>query len=135
MILYTSDIKTDNRKNLKTAFAYVLVTMFCALFGAVYEYFSHDVYSYFMLYAFAFPLVSALFFLVMCLVPAKKSPGSVSRNLYHSGIATLTVGSIMRGVLDIYGTTNRLVNIYWAAGFALVVIGIVIYFIQIKVKK
>ena len=32
-------------------------TLFLVLFGAVYESFSHGVYSYFMLYAFAIPLV------------------------------------------------------------------------------
>ena len=28
-----------------------------ALFGAIYELFSHDVYSYYMIYAFAIPLL------------------------------------------------------------------------------
>lgn len=130
MTLYTSDIKINNDKNIKTAFMYVLVTLFCALFGAVYECFSHEVYSYFMLYAFAFPLVSAGIFLGISLKPLKKSPGSAALNLYHSGIATLTVGSIMRGVLDIYGTTNRLVNIYWVAGALLVVCAVCMCILQ-----
>jgi hypothetical protein len=30
-------------------------TLFFAFFGAVYEAFGHGVYSYFMIYAFAFP--------------------------------------------------------------------------------
>ena len=34
--------------------AYLLSTVICALFGAVYELFSHEVYSYYMIYAFAF---------------------------------------------------------------------------------
>ena len=36
---------------------YLSVTVFSALFGAVYELFSHGVYSYCMIYAFAFPLL------------------------------------------------------------------------------
>jgi len=125
----------NNDKNIKTAFAYILVTIFCALFGAVYEYFSHEVYSYFMLYAFIFPLVSAGAFLGMSLDLMKKSPSVGTRNLYHSGIATLTVGSIMRGVLDIYGTTNWLINIYWVVGSLLVVISIICYLVQLKFFK
>ena len=135
MTLYTSDTKTNYDTNLKTAFVYVLIAIFCAFFGAVYEYFSHEVYSYFMLYAFMLPLVSAGLFLVICLLPLKKSPAAAARNLYNSGIATLTIGSIVRGVLDIYGTTNRLINIYWIVGIILVVAGVMYYFIQIKILK
>lgn len=52
MILSTLDI---NRMN-KTALYYLFISLFCILFGAVYELFSHEVYSYFMLYAFVIPL-------------------------------------------------------------------------------
>ena len=37
----------------KTGFAYLLAALFCALFGFVYERFSHEVYSGFMIYAMA----------------------------------------------------------------------------------
>lgn len=122
--MYTSD--TDiSRKALKTAFAYLLVSLLCALFGAVYERFSHGVYSFYMIYAFAFPLAGGtLPFLAISLF-RKRYPGAVARNLYHSGIATLTVGSIVQGILDIYGTTNRLTGLYWIVGVILVVSGIV----------
>ena len=38
------------RRNAKTALIYLLLTIFCALFGAVYELLSCEVYSFFMLY-------------------------------------------------------------------------------------
>lgn len=41
---------------MKTACAYLAVSAFCAVFGAVYEHFSHNVYSACMVFAFAFPL-------------------------------------------------------------------------------
>ncbi len=132
MTLYTSDIKTQHDKALKTAFIYLLISLFCVLFGAVYEYFSHEVYSGYMIYAFVFTMISAVAFLVMCLLPLKKYPGGVARNLYHSGVAALTIGSIIRGVLDIYGTTNRLVSIYWIVGVVLLVAGVVWYLIELK---
>lgn len=132
MILYTSDIKTQHKDTLKTAFVYLLISLFCVLFGAVYEYFSHEVYSGYMIYAFIFSMISAGAFLAICLLPLKKYPGAIARNLYHSGIATLTVGSIIRGVLDIYGTTNSLDRLYWIAGVVLLVAGIVGYLIELK---
>ena len=52
--MYTSD--SDRELALRIAVNYVAVALFCALFGAVYEIFSHEVYSYPMIYAFAIPL-------------------------------------------------------------------------------
>lgn len=110
-----------------TGFLYLFISIFFILFGAVYEYFSHDVYSWFMLYAFVFPLVGgALPFLGMAFyrIPI---PGRISSNLYHSGIATLTSGSVFEGVLEIYGTSNRLVLVYWVLGTFFLLLGLIFY--------
>lgn len=119
---------TDGAKRAaKTALIYLLVSLFCALFGAVYEGFSHGVYSLWMIYAFMFPLAGgALPFLLMLVRGGRRYPGVAGRNLYHSGVATLTVGSIVQGVLDIYGTTNRLTRAYGYVGIPLLIVGIVL---------
>ena len=123
--MYTSDINGTARKAAKTALGYLVVAVVCLIFGAVYELFSHEVYSFYMIYAFAFPLLGGTFpFLVISLFRVKEYPGVIVRNLYHSGIATLTVGSILQGVLEIYGTTNRLVRFYWIVGIALMVMAL-----------
>lgn len=96
----------------KTVFAYLLASLFCAFFGAVYEAFSHEVYSGYMLNAFAFPLAGGALPFMAKSLSGRRFPGRLSGSLYHCGIATLTVGSIMTGVLEIYGTTNGLVNVY-----------------------
>lgn len=114
MTLFTSDI---NKKDGKTAFRYLLVSLFLALFGAVYELFSHEVYSYSMIYAFLLPLAGgALPFLFLALKGRERNPAAVPRLLYHSGIAVFTTGLLLNGVLEIYGTTNTLLKYYWIAG-------------------
>lgn len=124
MTLYTSDTK----KYAKTALVYLLISIFCALFGAVYEIFSYGVYSYYMIYAFAFPLVGGVLpALSFCLLGIKKHPGAAARYLYHCGVATFTVGSIIQGVLEIYGTTNDLIWWYWLVGIALVTLAVLVY--------
>lgn len=129
--MYISDIDLNSKHASKTAFVYLLISLFCVLFGAVYELYSHEVYSFYMIYAFAFPLVGGtLPFYILNLVRAKKYPRAIARNLYHSGIATLTVGSIMKGVLDIYGTTNMLTGYYWLIGAVLLAVGVITYFVQ-----
>lgn len=124
--MYTSDIKLNRNRASKTAFVYLLVSLFFVLFGAVYEIYSHEVYSYYMLYAFTFPLIGGtLVFNILSFLKLQKYPNAVARNLYHSGIATLTVGSVVQGVLEIYGTTNALSDYYWSVGIVLIVIGVV----------
>ncbi|MGN0504976.1 MAG: hypothetical protein ACI4FZ_00330 [Lachnospiraceae bacterium] len=119
--MYTSDIDANAKRATKTAFVYLLISIFCALFGAVYEMFSHEVYSFFMIYAFAFPLIGGtLPFFILHLARAKVYPDTFSGTLYHSGIATVTVGSIVQGILEIYGTTNLLTKYYWMIGFLLI---------------
>ena len=106
----------------RTAFVYLLAASFTALFGGVYEAFSHGVWSGWMVYAFAFPLVlGALPFLWLSL-RKKPLPRAWCCRLHHAGVATLTVGSVMEGVLAIYGTTNRLTLGYWIVGISLLLL-------------
>lgn len=130
MTVYSSDI-SDKARMEKTAFGYFLAALFCALFGAVYEVFSHEVYSFYMLYAFGFPLVGGtLPFWVLARGSGKCCPGVAACSLYHAGIAALTVGSFVRGILDIYGTTNRLTAVYFIAGALLTVVGGLVFLFE-----
>ena len=177
------------------ALIYLAAALLCAFFGAVYERFSHEVYSYSMIYAFAVPLGLGALPLMLCgllakresrrqedvpadrdvssyrymygdregsvkteeseqvqnadmlyrYVPADRAvppvkdgpagdadrprifrlPGDFSLRMWNSGVAALTVGCIFRGVLEIYGTTNRLIAVYPAAAVILLAAGLV----------
>ena len=123
--MYTSAINT---KGGKTALIYLLAAIICAGLGAVYELFSHGVFSYHMIYAFLYPLCGgALPFMALSQSKTLPCPKAAVRDIYHSGIAALTVGSFFRGALDIYGTTNRLVYIYYIVGLSFVAISVLIY--------
>ena len=113
----------------------LLAALFCALFGAVYETFSHGVYAYGMLYAFAFPLALGVLPFYLIGILRAKVPGRFARNVYHAGIATLTVGSLVSGALEIYGTTNPLTLVYWAFGAALLLAGTGAYLISLFVRS
>lgn len=130
MTLCTSD--TDNKaRALKTAFIYLLITVFCSVFGAVYELFSHEVYSFYMIYAFAIPLLGGVLpFMLTVMFNASEFPDRLSLNLYNSGIATLTTGSIVNGVLEIYGTDNPLVCAYVFSGVLFILAGIIVYMVK-----
>lgn len=110
-------------------------TLFCALFGAVYERFSHGVYAYGMLYAFAFPLVLGVLPFTLIWMLRAPYPPKALRDVYHAGIAALTVGSIICGVLEIYGTTSPLTLVYWLLGGALTAFGAVGYLILLAKRR
>ncbi len=108
------------------------MTVFVGIFSAVYEYFGHGVMSDSMIYAFLYPLILGVMPMIALayLDSMKKiAYGGMIRvgiNLFYSGIATLTVGSLATGVVEIYGTTNRLLKYYFYTGLLLLVIGSII---------
>jgi len=110
----------------------LIAALFCVLFGAVYESFSHGVYAYGMLYAFAFPLVLGVLPLLLIAMLRGRHPNRLARSAYHAGIAALTVGSLVSGALEIYGTTNPLTVVYWIAGGALIVFGAAVYLASVR---
>lgn len=119
MFISDTDAK-KTRRLLVTARRYLLTTAFCAVFGAVYEHFSFGVYSFFMLYAFAVPLFLGA--LPSLMLAARKTPPAFSpaaQRCWHAGAATLTVGCIFKGIIEIYGTDSDLTKYYWIAGGAL----------------
>lgn len=124
--MFTLDDKT--KSVIKTAFVYLIITLFCAVIGAVYEKFSHEVYSYYMIYAFVIPLTLGAIPLFALGLFGKKTPCRFSLNAWNSGVAALTVGSIFKGALDIYGTTNRLLIVYPIVAGALLLAGIIAFF-------
>lgn len=115
--MYTLDTK-------KISLIYFIVSLVSMNFGFIYEMFSHGVYSNYMMFAFLIPffLGTILFFLLGIL---KIRVSSLSLNFYHSFVSTITLGCIMKGFLDIYGTTNSLLSFYIYASIILLVLAIV----------
>lgn len=143
-----SDQKKDRNQspNYRRTFqTYVFVTCFCLVFSTIYEHFGHGVVSDAMVYLFAYPLVlGVLVFGTIALIcrqgvnrqgmssqgmnsrpVQKRGPGRLACDLYHCGVATLTVGSCMLGVLEIYGTTSRYIVVYRYVGVALLFAAVV----------
>ena len=121
--MYTSD--TDKLNASRKCFkVYLAVSVFVLVFSIVYEIFSHGVISLYMILAFLFPLIlGALPFGIINFMKKNYYPDTIASNAYHAGVSTLTVGCIMKGVLDIYGTSSSLIPIYNIVGIVLIVFG------------
>ena len=109
---------------------YIVFTLLLLIFGIFYEHFSFGVYSIYMICAFVIPLVLNL---IPSIIIYRKSIkiDDMTKTFYNNGVITLSIGSIFKGVLDIYGTTNYLLNIYLLVGIFLIVLSI----ITILIKK
>ena len=54
-----------------------------------------------------------------------KHKNKISFNLYNSSITLITIGMYISGILEIYGTTNNLVNYYFIFGLLFLILSII----------
>ena len=99
-------------ENVIKARRYLIAALMLAAAGALYELFSHGVYSNYMIYAFAYPLVMGCLPYLADSRGIIKKAGPVGETLLLASIATLSIGSVIKGVLEIYGTTSFLTAVY-----------------------
>ena len=150
MTLYTSDTEYKNRTGsadlLRSGTAYLIASALVAAAGWMYELFSHGVYSNYMIYAFMVPLVCGALPDILAATRgcrSKKRSGSAREAhathdaapcaapaLRLAAVVTLTAGSFIKGILDIYGTTNRLLVVYPIIGLALAIAALIAFIWQ-----
>ncbi|MGN0480861.1 MAG: hypothetical protein ACI4EV_04760 [Lachnospiraceae bacterium] len=127
--MYTSVINVDLAK---AAAGYGIVSALVAAFGAVYEHFSFGVYSNSMIYAFSVTFFACIMCLLLLRSKKEVRVCRLSLSLWNISLAVLTVGMIVKGILDIYGIEHELVIFYPIAGVLLIIIS---FFLDIAVKK
>ena len=115
-------------KTKKIVKIYVFTTLFCIVFNYIYSLFGHGVSSPFMSYAFVFSLVLGV--VGFSVFDRLNLNNRIAFNLYNAGIATLTVGSVLRGVIDIAGADTTYPVYYFIVGAIFVAIGGLMYFYQ-----
>ena len=130
MILYILDTNIM-KKELKK---YLIFSSLCLVFACIYEMFSHQVYSMFMILSFLIPLIMGVGVYAL-LVKKHFLVNNISNSLYKMSLYTFTFGSIMKGVLDIYGTTNSKLVIYWIVGVIMLVVAIVWQIINRRISS
>ena len=103
------------------------MTVFCAIFSIVYEYFSHGVYSIFMMGLALFPLILGVLPKLLRRMAGLKPASPMNRTIRMWGIITLTVASCLTGVFAIYGTASAFTIYFWIMGAILMVISLATY--------
>lgn len=108
---------------------YLAAATFCIVFDEIYALFGHGVRSAAMSLMFLYPLLGGTVPFAGRWLQLRQRPdhgataepfGRLAFNSYNSGIATLTVGSMLTGVFDIAGTTNPYLVYFRLIGAAMV---------------
>ena len=117
------------------AAAYMGVTAFFALFAFVYEHFSHYVFSYYILLAFVAPFAGAVFYQLTGLIEKAPVPGRFMNFCVDAAVATFALGMITKGAVEIYGTDNSLIPVFFYVGAGFVLTGAITFMIMILRNK
>ena len=128
MTLFILDYQLKRgRQLMKTALVYAGASVFCVVFDRLYAIFGHGVYSPSMSLMFLYPLVGGTlaFSLLLLLKPAADAVAHyrVYYNLYNSGVATLTLASLLSGIFEIAGTSSPYTALYFLTGCLLAAAG------------
>lgn len=123
--IYSETIKWSKRNML----VYLISSLFVIAFGQIYEIFSHGIFSWFMILAFVPLLVCFLVWLAIWLLSVKKhikkKPDIIFQKCFNLSAIILSIGCIVQGVVDIYGTTSRLISVYWIVGLILLAVALI----------
>ena len=95
------------------------LTVFAAVFSFVYELMSHHVYSPFMVGLCLIPLAGGFLSVLVHRIRRIPLPDVRTQTLHCWSILTFTIGSMLTGVFDIYGTTSAFTKYYWILGMIL----------------
>ena len=117
--------RTAASPHLRIAAHYLIAGAGCALFAFIYAQFSHGVYSPFMTYLFAIPLLGgALVALGLHAFKARPLPRTC-RQAWALMLASLCLASCLRGIFEIAGTSSPLLIVYLAAAVVFAAIALV----------
>jgi hypothetical protein len=109
---------------------YIILSITAIAVNNIYALFGHGVHSAAMTWMFLYPLIGGGlgYFLIERLAPGivKAKGYRLFYNLYNSGIATLTVGSFLQGILEIAGTSSPYTIGFYVVGLLFAVAGLVL---------
>ena len=133
MTLSTSVTNFSKKRFKKTVISYTLITIFFFAFSRIYEAFSFGETSVHMHYLFAAPLVGGILLAIFLKVLPHFS--RISLNLWNSAVATITAGTLFRGIVNLSGRTTTLDAPYWYVGISFAILAIITIFINPNLWK
>lgn len=124
----------SNKKHYEKRVGYYFIfSVVTVAVDKIYGIFVHGVHSASMTWMFLYPLLggSLFYFLILKFTPniTKFVGYRVFSNLHNSGIATLTLSSMLKGIFEIAGTNSPHLVYYYMVGVAFITLGFIIVLI------
>jgi hypothetical protein len=123
----------------KTILTYFILSILAIVVNKVYALFGHGVSSPAMTWMFLYPLIGGtLFYSLICGFANKIIKFTLYRlffNIFNSGIATLTFGSFLKGIMDIAGAGSIYLVFYYVVGGLFIAAGLILMFIMVINQK
>ena len=110
---------------LRMARNYLIAAAVALAVSVIYEFCSHGVYSAFMVGLAAWPLVLGVLPSWIAGRADAPDPTPSARTLLAAGVCTFTFGSLMTGVMEIYGSTSAYTHLYWEVGAVIMFLAVV----------
>jgi len=124
------DTNNQNWQLRKTGLVYLILSLTAIAVDNIYAIFGHGVSSAAMTWMFLYPLIGGalIYFLIERFIPgvSKATGYRFFYNVYNSGIATLTVGGFLKGILDIAGASSTYIVIFNVIGWLFVAVGLIL---------
>lgn len=121
----------QKNKIRKTIGVYAILSLVAIGINFIYGQFGHGVHSAAMTWMFLYPLLGgALFYFLLERLKSgmtRFAPFRFGYNSYNSGIATLTVGSFLKGILEIAGTNSPYLVLFTIIGWLFIAVGVMVF--------
>lgn len=125
MILSTSATKPSLSRKGKTTLFYSILSIFFFIFSRIYESLSYGEVSAFMHYLFLVPLIGGAILLAALFVQPQLS--RLTYNLWNSGVAILSAGFLLRGIINLSGRSTTLDQPYWLIGCLFLICAVCVF--------
>lgn len=126
----STSVTNPSQRFRRSLITYLALTAFLFLFSRIYESLSYGEVSFFMHYLWTVPLAGGS--LLLTLMKFRPNLSRLSYNLWNSGIATLTAGFLLRGIINLSGRSTTLDQPYWLIGACFLALALLSLFIHSK---
>ncbi|WP_105137677.1 hypothetical protein AB1F57_11715 [Streptococcus sp. ZY1909104] len=124
---------TKSSRTSRTLISYLTGSIFLFIFSRIYQALGYGEVSFFMNYLFCIPLIGGI--LLTGLLLFKPSLSRTAYNLWNSGIATITAGFLLRGIINLSGRSTSLDQPYWYIGAGFLALALLHLFIFEEKKQ
>ncbi|HEM6272875.1 TPA: hypothetical protein U2C70_001798 [Streptococcus suis] len=124
----STSVTNSTTRFSRTFISYLAMTAFLFIFSRIYESLSYGEVSVFMHYMFCATLVGGI--LLLGLLQVKPNLSRITYNLWNSGIATITAGCLLRGIINLSGRSTTLDQPYWYVGAGFLALSLITLFIS-----